>query len=134
MDADGKDVEGYEETGEVFFKSPNLFVGYLGNEKETAAAFDADGWHRTGDVGMMKVGAGGFEHLFIRDRIKDMIKVKVSYPTLLIPATVFLVLVVVWAATNATVRAGEPSRAGRHRSRLSHTPRRERGSSDRHPR
>lgn len=80
MNADGKDVEEYGVPGEVLFSSPNLFVGYIGNEPESLASFDADGWLRTGDVGMMQVGAGGNEHLFIRDRIKDMIKVKVIYP------------------------------------------------------
>lgn len=91
MDADGKDVEAYGVPGEVLFMSPNLFVGYLGNEPESLASFDADGWLRTGDVGMMQVGAGGNEHLFIRDRIKDMIKVKVSYlfPLFELPCLLF---------------------------------------------
>jgi long-subunit acyl-CoA synthetase (AMP-forming) len=57
--------------------SPGLFVGYLGEEEATKNTLDADGWLRTGDVGMMRMGPNGTEHLFIVDRIKDMIKVKV---------------------------------------------------------
>ena len=74
---DGKDVSEYEEAGEVLFRAPNLFVGYLGNAKATNATIDPEGWHSTGDVGLVRVGPSGHEHLFIRDRIKDMIKVKV---------------------------------------------------------
>lgn len=115
-DADGKDVEEYGVPGEVLFKSPNLFVGYLGNEEESEASFDADGWLRSGDVGMMKVGAGGNEHLFIRDRIKDMIKVKVScfrrmnceLPCLF-PCLRFRSF-----GANTTFHAGEPGRTRRH--------------------
>ncbi|KAL6863368.1 putative NRPS-like protein biosynthetic cluster [Amphichorda felina] len=73
---DGKDVSEYEEAGEVLFKAPNLFVGYLGNAKATKATIDPEGWHSTGDVGLVRVSPSGHEHLFIRDRIKDMIKVK----------------------------------------------------------
>lgn len=58
--------------------SPGLFIGYLGDEEATRKTFDANGWLRTGDVGVMRRGPNGTEHLFILDRIKDMIKVKVS--------------------------------------------------------
>lgn len=57
--------------------SPSLFVGYLGNEEATKNTFDAQGWLRTGDVGLMRRGPQETEHLFIVDRLKDMIKVKV---------------------------------------------------------
>jgi acyl-CoA synthetase (AMP-forming)/AMP-acid ligase II len=74
----GEDVSEYDEAGEVLFKSPNLFVGYVGDAEATKNTFDENGWLRTGDVGVMRVGPNGTEHLFIRDRLKDMIKVKVG--------------------------------------------------------
>lgn len=74
----GEEVDNYNEAGEVLFKAPNVFVGYLGDEESTNKTLDADGWLHTGDVGAMQINANGTEHLFIRDRIKDMIKVKVS--------------------------------------------------------
>lgn len=77
----GQDVKEYDEPGEILVKSPNLFVGYVGDEDATKNTFDEDGWLRTGDVGVMKVGPDGAEHLFIRDRLKDMIKVKVGATT-----------------------------------------------------
>lgn len=78
---EGGELDGYDHAGEVLFKSPNLFIGYLGDEEATKNAFDTEGWLRTGDVGLMRVGPNGTEHLFIKDRLKDMIKVKVSCPS-----------------------------------------------------
>jgi long-subunit acyl-CoA synthetase (AMP-forming) len=75
---DGEDIEELKKPGELLFKSPTIFAGYLGDDEANRSAFDADGWLRTGDVGLMKMGRNGAEHLFIVDRIKDMIKVKVS--------------------------------------------------------
>ena len=46
--------------------------GYFGNEKATAAAFDKDGWLRTGDLGYYDE-EGDF---FIVDRVKELIKYK----------------------------------------------------------
>jgi long-subunit acyl-CoA synthetase (AMP-forming) len=78
IDADGNDVTAINQSGEVLLKAPNLFKGYLGNEQATADAFNADGWLRTGDVGVFRCSPnGGAQHLFILDRIKEMIKVKV---------------------------------------------------------
>ncbi|WP_420637936.1 acyl-CoA synthetase [Candidatus Poriferisocius sp.] len=39
------------ETGEVQVRGPNVFPGYWRRPEATAAAFDADGWFRTGDLG-----------------------------------------------------------------------------------
>lgn len=74
---DEQEITGYEEAGEIRFMSPGLFVGYLGDEEATKNTFDEQGWLCTGDVGLMRRGPQGSEHLFIVDRLKDMIKVKV---------------------------------------------------------
>lgn len=54
--------------GEVLFRGPNITPGYFQNPEATAAAFDAEGWLRTGDVG--RRDAEGF--VTVVDRIKDM--------------------------------------------------------------
>lgn len=77
----GEEITTYDEAGEVLFMADNLFVGYHGDEEATKKTFDSDGWMRTGDVGLMRMSPSGTEHLFIVDRIKDMIKVKVCSPS-----------------------------------------------------
>ncbi len=56
------------EDGEIFSRGPDLCLGYT-DEVLTARAFDADGWYRTGDVGVLD--ADGY--LTITDRKADMI-------------------------------------------------------------
>jgi acyl-CoA synthetase (AMP-forming)/AMP-acid ligase II len=67
VDADGVDVEPGT-AGEIWSRGPDLCAGYT-DPALTAAAFDADGWFRTGDMGV--VDADGF--LTITDRLKDII-------------------------------------------------------------
>ena len=55
-------------TGEVLLRGANVMLGYLDDPEATAAAIDADGWLRTGDVG--RVDDAG--NLSITDRLKDM--------------------------------------------------------------
>jgi len=57
------------ETGEVWVRSDQNTRGYWNRPEETARLLTPDGWLRTGDAG--HVGAEG--HLFLTDRIKDMI-------------------------------------------------------------
>jgi len=57
--------------GEIGVKGPQVMAGYWQMPGETAAAFTADGWLRTGDIGIMD--ENGF--LRITDRKKDMILV-----------------------------------------------------------
>ena len=54
--------------GEVLTRGPNVTPGYWRNAAATAAAF-ADGWYKTGDLGVMD--AEGF--LFLKGRKKDLI-------------------------------------------------------------
>jgi acyl-CoA synthetase (AMP-forming)/AMP-acid ligase II len=56
-------------SGEVWFRTPQATIGYLGKPEATAELFADGGWLRTGDLG--RVDEDGF--LFIEDRIKDMI-------------------------------------------------------------
>ena len=57
------------EAGELVVRGPNLMAGYWRKPEATAAAMTADGFFRTGDVGIMD--ADGF--IFLVDRCKDMI-------------------------------------------------------------
>ena len=59
------------EVGEIQARSDSVMAGYLPPEA-TDAAFSADGWYRTGDVGWLE--PEGWVHL--TDRCKEMIKVK----------------------------------------------------------
>ena len=68
IDDDGNEVaEG--EAGEICARGPQVMRGYWNNAEANAAAFTADGYFRTGDVGVFT--EGGF--LKIVDRKKDMI-------------------------------------------------------------
>jgi long-chain acyl-CoA synthetase len=68
LDADDKEAA-LGETGEVCAKGPQVMRGYWQKPEANAAAFTADGYFRTGDIGVFD--ANGF--LRIVDRKKDMI-------------------------------------------------------------
>ena len=57
------------ESGEVFYRSPGVFVEYYKNAESTADTKDAEGWVATGDAGFIEEGSG---HLRIIDRAKDV--------------------------------------------------------------
>ena len=57
------------ESGEVFYRSPGVFVEYYKNPESTASTKDAEGWVATGDAGFIEEGTG---HLRIIDRAKDV--------------------------------------------------------------
>ena len=57
------------ENGEVFYRSPGVFVEYYKNADSTADTKDAAGWVATGDAGFFEDGSG---HLRIIDRAKDV--------------------------------------------------------------
>ncbi|KAF1985343.1 acetyl-CoA synthetase-like protein [Aulographum hederae CBS 113979] len=77
---EGVDVEGYDQPGELLVKSPSLVIGYLNNDKANKETFVEDGkgdrWMRTGDEAVIRKSPRGNEHVFIVDRIKELIKVK----------------------------------------------------------
>jgi acyl-CoA synthetase (AMP-forming)/AMP-acid ligase II len=54
--------------GEILVKGFNVMAGYFGDPAATAAAFDADGWLLTGDIGFVDDDG----NLHITDRKKDM--------------------------------------------------------------
>jgi long-chain acyl-CoA synthetase len=68
MDGTGDDVL-IGDPGEVWVRGPNVFAGYWNDPAATEAALTADGWLRTGDVGV--VDDDGF--LYLVDRAKDLI-------------------------------------------------------------
>jgi len=59
---------GPDEEGEIRVKGPMVFRGYTDPEL-TAAAFDADGFFRTGDLGRLRADG----HLQVTGRLKDVI-------------------------------------------------------------
>lgn len=57
------------QSGEICIKGPNVMTGYYNQPEENAMAFTADGFMRTGDVGIMDERG----YTKIVDRLKDMI-------------------------------------------------------------
>ncbi|SDX50063.1 long-chain acyl-CoA synthetase [Litoreibacter albidus] len=57
------------DNGEVFYRSPGVFVRYFKNDESTADTKDAEGWVATGDAGFIEESSG---HLRIIDRAKDV--------------------------------------------------------------
>src|SRR5438876_541715 len=58
-----------EESREVQFRSPGMFVGYFMDQAKTAEALTSDGYVKTGDAGFFDEKTG---HLKIIDRAKDV--------------------------------------------------------------
>lgn len=77
VDENGKELGGLGQAGELWVKSPSVALGYLNNEAATRETF-VNGWLRTGDRAIFRRSPVGIEHVFIVDRIKELIKVKVS--------------------------------------------------------
>ena len=60
-----------DQPGIIVLKGPNIFSGYLRDEKRSKEVLSADGWFRTGDVGFLD--ADGFLH--IQGRISRFSKI-----------------------------------------------------------
>lgn len=83
VDETGRHVLGHDEAGELLVKAPSIVLGYLNNDKATSETFveilGQGRFLKTGDKGEIRVSPKtGNEHLFIVDRIKELIKVKAS--------------------------------------------------------
>jgi 4-coumarate--CoA ligase len=63
---------GIDVDGEVCIKGPQVMKGYLNNKAATDSMIEPNGWLHTGDIG--HVDSDG--HLYIVDRLKELIKYK----------------------------------------------------------
>lgn len=60
--------------GELWVRGPSIMKGYLNRPDATAEAVDKEGYFHTGDIAVVEDG----KHLYIVDRLKELIKYKVS--------------------------------------------------------
>ena len=63
--------QGPGQEGEVWVRGPQVMLGYLNNPDATAKTMEGD-WLKTGDLGLIDDDG----YLFIKDRLKELIKVK----------------------------------------------------------
>jgi hypothetical protein len=110
---EGVEITGYDQPGELVVQSPSVVLGYLNNDKANKETFlaDTDGggrWMRTGDEAVVRKAPSGDEHVFIVDRIKELIKVKVN-PTF------------PFSKCSSNISSGPPSRACRARGSSPHS-------------
>ncbi|KAL0936928.1 phenylacetyl-ligase-like protein [Colletotrichum truncatum] len=76
VDTTGQDIDEFNRAGELWVRSPGVMLGYLNNEMATREMITEDGWLRTGDLVEIRQSPRGNEHIFIVDRIKELIKVR----------------------------------------------------------
>ncbi len=69
----GTVIQGVEvkigDDSEILLRGKTIFPGYYNNPEANKAAFDADGWFKTGDAGIMRGN-----YLIMTERIKDLFK------------------------------------------------------------
>lgn len=81
MTPKGQEITEYDRPGELLVRSPTITLGYFKNEaatKETFVELNDGRYMRTGDEVVFRRAPSGNEHVWIVDRIKELIKVKVS--------------------------------------------------------
>lgn len=79
-DGSGAKITDYDKPGEVLVKSPSVMLGYLNNDtasRDTFIDLPEGRFIKTGDLGLLRQVPSGAEHLWIVDRLKELIKVKV---------------------------------------------------------
>ncbi|GAM88833.1 hypothetical protein ANO11243_068670 [Dothideomycetidae sp. 11243] len=76
VDQEGNEVEEHDKPGELWVRAPNVMLGFYKNDAETAAMLQKDGWLRTGDLVEFRKSSNGHDHIFLIDRIKELIKVR----------------------------------------------------------
>lgn len=72
VDVETGEMLGVSKRGELWVRGPQVMKGYHNNPAATSSTVDADGWLHTGDVGYIDEDG----HLFIVDRVKELIKYK----------------------------------------------------------
>lgn len=82
LSADGEEINEYDQPGELIVQSPSVMLGYFNDNPANKEIFIADSsnegkWIRTGDEALIRKSEGGNEHLFIIERIEEIIRVKV---------------------------------------------------------
>lgn len=92
IDQDGREVTNHNTPGQLLVHSTSIMLGYYDNEKATRETLNEEGWLRTGDLVEVRKSPRGFDHLFIVDRIKEIIKVRVSEFTLVPIMSGYLIL------------------------------------------
>lgn len=60
-----------DEEGELQFRGPLVTRGYYAKPEETARAFTADGWFRSGDLGVRTVEG----HVIFRGRLREVLRI-----------------------------------------------------------
>ncbi|TPX33683.1 hypothetical protein SmJEL517_g03493 [Synchytrium microbalum] len=71
IDEEGREVDGPNKPGEMYYRGPNVAIGYLNRPDATRETFLEDGFLRTGDQAIYDEEG----YFFIVDRLKDLIKV-----------------------------------------------------------
>lgn len=72
VDVETGEMVGVGERGELWVRGPQVMKGYHNRPDATQGTLDKEGWLHTGDVGYVDEDG----HLFIVDRVKELIKYK----------------------------------------------------------
>ena len=72
VDPETGEALGANKKGELWYRSDQIMKGYLNRPEETSTTIDSEGWLHSGDIGFIDDDG----HVFIVDRMKELIKVK----------------------------------------------------------